>query len=885
MVIVCPNCGHRSKLREAKPGRYQPKCSQCKHRFELEVSTDAQVEPVARRLTAEGTVAAGKTAIAEKTVAQIDATVVASGSLKSFDAASSDDQPTVGVELSGNEATAFEEAIPSQRSTAPERLGGYRIVRELGHGAMGAVYLAKQMSLDRLVALKVIQDRFAKDPTFLARFTREAYAAAQLTHHNVIQIYDMGADGRTNFFSMEYVRGQSLAQLSEQQGPMEPRLAVGYILQAARGLEFAHNHGMVHRDVKPANLMLSKQGVVKVADLGLVKTPDLDSEPLDATELRDADASSLAAARSHVTLHNAVIGTPNYMAPEQARNASKVDHRADIYSLGCTLYSLLTGRPPFQGDTVMEVISQHRVAPVVRPELIVDKVPRELSDVVMRMVAKSPDERYPTAGELITDLEQFLGMGQGGFKPSEGHVATLESSVAEFNTSPAARARGLIAISFVVLCLVFALASLPFSFTVSVSIVALLVATVACYFMTSGLRRQTHLFERVREFAFQSSWSDRLTVIGAGLLASAISFALGWLWMAGGAVVIGILFGVIFHLVVDQKLFAERLAALEPIEALLKQLRIAGVDETSIREFVARFSGDSWEEYFESLFDFEAKLAARRFRNEQGIRAGKRFRGWREPILGRIEDRLNSQQARQTREHLARVEQEGLKAQGVSADEARAQALRMAEAMVEESAAPTRIHPDERAADPAAAAAAKRARIKAMLAEARGSKEPARHLLRDTINGWLNGLAGARVRFLIGTCLMIGCVLWMRQNNVLSGSQLRDVATQAFENRQLGELSEVKIDVQQTTPLIIPLIGGLFNSLNAGIAGGLLIVSSLFQGWRMSVFLVPAATVAMFGPALGVPGVASLGGAQASSAVLAIVIAMVGFVLGRTASG
>ncbi|MEO8497319.1 MAG: serine/threonine-protein kinase, partial [Planctomycetota bacterium] len=833
-------------------------------------------------VVAENTPAVESRIVAEKTVAQFDATMVSTGELVSPGPLST--QATATDEPTGNEATAFEATITAHQPKTPDRLGGYRIVRELGRGAMGAVYLAKQVSLDRLVALKVIQTQFAKNPTFLARFTREAYAAAQLTHHNVVQIYDLGTEGQTNFFSMEYVRGQSLADLSEQQGPLDPRTAVGYILQAARGLEFAHNHGMVHRDVKPANLMINEQGIVKVADLGLVKTPEPDSEQLDATDLADSNASSLAAARTNVTLRNAVIGTPNYMSPEQARSASNVDHRADIYSLGCTLYALLTGRPPFAGGTVMEVITKHRVEPMVRPELIVDKVPAELSDIVMRMVAKLPDDRYPNAGELIADLETFLGVGQGGFKPNEQQVATLDASIAAFNRSPAARTRGLLAMAFCTLCLVIGLASLPFSIATAASTIALLVAAISSYFVISGVRQQTYLFEKVRQFAFQSSWGDRFTLVGGVLLATVVLFVLGWLWMCAAAIVIGVVIGVLFHLVMDQKATAERRAAVEPAEALLKKFRIEGVDETKLREFVARFGGDSWEGFFEALFGFEAKLAARQFRQQEGLRTGKRFRTWREPLMNRLDARLKSHQTKKTRAHLARVEQEGLKAQGVSADEARAQAQRLADAMVDQSVASNRLRPEERGGDPVAAAQAKRERIKAMLAEARSGKQPPQHLLRDTINGWLNQFFGARVRFLLGACLTIGCVLWVQQNGVVSGTQLRDAAAQALENRQVGELRNVQVDVQQTTPLKIPIVGRFFNSLNAGLAGGLLLFSALFRGWPISVFLLPAAAIAMLGPGLGMPGVAALGGAYATSAALAIVLAFVGLVFARSSA-
>ncbi len=876
MVIVCPHCGHRSKLRDAKPGNYKPTCPKCQNRFELTVPAASDSEPIVRLPQSQ------PAPVAQRTVAQFDATVVSTGLTAASLSDVSSEPPTVGDEPTGNEATAFEETVPAERAKLPERLGGYRIVRELGSGAMGAVYLAKQVSLDRLVALKVIQRRFAKNPTFLARFTREAYAAAQLTHHNVVQIYDLGTDKETSYFSMEYVRGKSLADVSEEQGPLEAKTAVGYILQAARGLEFAHNHGMVHRDVKPANLMLNEQGVVKVADLGLVKTPDVDAEQLDAADLRDADASSLAAARSNVTMRNAVIGTPNYMAPEQARNASNVDHRADIYSLGCTLYALLTGRPPFAGDTVMEVISKHRVEPVVRPELVVDKVPPALSDIVMRMVAKSPDERYANAGVLVAELEKFLGMGQGGFQATESQVATLEASMADFNGSLAARVRSLLAICFCGACLLVMLASLLFSLTFAASAMALLLSTVCSYFVTSGMRQQTYLYEKTRQFVFQSSWSDRFTWVGALLLLTAIVFVLGWLWACAIAIVIGVVLGILFHTVVDRKATEEHRLALQPLEALLKQLRIQGVDETSLREFVVRFGGSSWEEPFETLFGFEAKLQGRELRQREGIRVGKRFRAWREPLVNRLDARIKSRQTTETREHLARVEQEGLKAQGVSADVAQAQAQRLAAAMVEQSRVATRLRPEERGGDPVAAAAAKRERIKAMLAEARGGKQPRPELLRDTINIWLNRFLGARVRFLLGACLTIGCVLWMQQNEILSGTELREAAASALENRQLNDFGGVSLDVQQTTPLKIPLVGQLFNSLNAGLAGGLLLFSSLFRGWPMSVFVMPAATIALFGPAFGLPGVTALGGAHVTSAALAILMAVAGFFFGRS---
>lgn len=291
-------------------------------------------------------------------------------------------------------------AVKSEEDTEiPESLGGYRIVKQLGRGGMGAVYLAQQVSLDRPVALKIMNTAWGNDAGFVARFTREAYAAAQLTHHNVVQIYDFGKDHGIHYFSMEYVEGQSLGQMVKADGKVDVEQAVGYTLQAARGLKYAHDRGMIHRDIKPDNLMLNTQGIVKVADMGLVKTPGVADEPPTAGVAAAKDklqvGSKLAdESLTNVTRVGIAMGTPAYMAPEQARNASGVDGRADVYSLGCTLYVLLTGRPPFHGNTVMEILSKHATAPLVPPETIVKRVPKELSHIIQKMVAKKPEDRY-----------------------------------------------------------------------------------------------------------------------------------------------------------------------------------------------------------------------------------------------------------------------------------------------------------------------------------------------------------------------------------------------------------------------------------------------------------------------------------------------------------
>jgi len=216
--------------------------------------------------------------------------------------------------------------VPPELANHPK----FRIVRELGRGGMGVIYLAEHRGLEKLVALKVISPAVLDNPDALARFHAEVKAAGKLDHQNIARAHDADQAGDLHFIVMEYVEGLSLAQVVERKGPLPVAHACHYARQAALGLQHASEKGMVHRDVKPQNLMLAPKGVVKVLDFGLAR---LRSERQGAVGLTQADA---------------FMGTPEYVAPEQATDARTADTRADIYSLGCTLYALLTGRPPFQ---------------------------------------------------------------------------------------------------------------------------------------------------------------------------------------------------------------------------------------------------------------------------------------------------------------------------------------------------------------------------------------------------------------------------------------------------------------------------------------------------------------------------------------------------------
>jgi hypothetical protein len=272
----------------------------------------------------------------------------------------------------------------------------YHVMRELGRGGMGVVYLAKNVLMDRLEVLKVVNKALLDTPAAAERFLREIRSAAQLSHDNVVKAYSALSLGDVLVFAMEYIEGEDLARVVKQEGPLSVPRACFYAHQTALGLQHAHEHKMVHRDIKPHNLILSRQGkkhVVKVLDFGLAK----------ATREGKADTG--------LTGPGMVMGTPDYIAPEQAMDAASADIRADIYSLGCTLYFLLSGAPPFQGKSVMEILQGHLLQEPPSVNLRREDVPAELAAVVAKMLAKEPAQRYQKPIEVAQALVPFVKAG------------------------------------------------------------------------------------------------------------------------------------------------------------------------------------------------------------------------------------------------------------------------------------------------------------------------------------------------------------------------------------------------------------------------------------------------------------------------------------------
>jgi serine/threonine protein kinase/tetratricopeptide (TPR) repeat protein len=262
-------------------------------------------------------------------------------------------------------------------------VGGCMILEVIGQGGMGVIYKARQKSLDRIVALKVLAPHLANDANFVGRFQREARAIARVNHPNILAVYDVGDDQNVNYMIMELIDGQSLAELqTDRHGALPFDDACNFIKQAAQGLEAAQASGIIHRDIKPENLMVTKKNIIKVSDFGLAK---------------DADSTT--------TSTDAVMGTPAFMSPEQC-DGKKVDGRSDIYSLGGTFYRLITGRLPFEAETAMSMMYRHKHEALIPPHEVVPSLPAPISTIVVKMMAKKREQRYQTMTEVIDAIDQ-----------------------------------------------------------------------------------------------------------------------------------------------------------------------------------------------------------------------------------------------------------------------------------------------------------------------------------------------------------------------------------------------------------------------------------------------------------------------------------------------
>ena len=305
--------------------------------------------------------------------------------------------------ITPNQLARLKGLVEAERSG--QQIPGYSIIGKLGAGAMATVFKAKQLSLDRTVAIKVLPRRFSNNADFIRRFYAEGRAAATLNHPNIVQAFDVGQAGEFHYFVMEYVEGSTVYDLVAEKKRLEEARAIEITLEVAEALAHAHERGLIHRDVKPKNIMLTKGGIAKLADMGL------------ARGVADADAAEAEAGKA--------FGTPYYISPEQIRGEKEIGPAADIYSLGATIYHMLTGDVPFNGKSPAEVMKRHLKTELTPPDHVNPKLTAGISQIIEMMMAKHPRDRYQNCADLVTDLKAV----QKGKEPILAKSDVPESSL------------------------------------------------------------------------------------------------------------------------------------------------------------------------------------------------------------------------------------------------------------------------------------------------------------------------------------------------------------------------------------------------------------------------------------------------------------------------
>ena len=580
MLIVCPSCRHAIRVVDLRPGRFTPRCPRCDRVFQITVPDEKGKAP--------SIIPLDPSAFAEPVML-----------LPEPEPAVEVPHPEWPV-LTGGAARAPLRPKPLPRGV-PRVLGRHVLLRLLGSGPRGQAFLGLPLGLDGIEVLKVLDADRAAHRVFMSRFVREAYAASQLDHPNLATIRDLDVDHGRVFAASRRVSGPSLAELIANQTRLKPFQAAVLILQAARGLRAAHEQGLWHRDVKPGNLLLDPDGLVKLDDMGLEMTPSL-AENL---------AHSEKAKPSHAPPPPAAAGSPAYMALEQANDPATSDGRADIYALGGTFYHLVTGRPPFAGENAVELVRQHREERLVPAREFVPGLPRPIADIIQTMMGKRLDERYPTMDAVVDVLEKALqihdepalaGLDEAGEAIRQDALALAAVPARQL------RLRIVAVSSVIVLAFVGLLVHLRL-WAVTAGIVGFATITALVVCIVSGITTRSELLGLVSRAVLgggRRAWW--ITISGVAIAAAAC-------WMWGGFLPLFLLFctggvAAAFHVFLDRPLAREREQILGPGRERLKTMRARGHDEQTVRALFVRHGGESWRELFESLLGHCAVLAA-----------------------------------------------------------------------------------------------------------------------------------------------------------------------------------------------------------------------------------------------------------------------------------
>ncbi len=573
------------------------------------------------------------------------------------------------------------------------------------------------------------------------------------------------------------------------------------------------------------------------------------------------------------------MGTPAYMSPEQSTDSGTVDGRADIYSLGCTLYVLITGKPPFEGKTAMEVISKHQTEPIVPPEVVVKRVPKALSAILLKMLAKKPADRYQSMDEVIAALEGFLGLEHTGpFNPKEEQADQLERCAHQYHFRSKRGVKRALGFAFVAAraagAVGSAVAGVP---ALAGGLLGLALMTPLAYFVVRGTLTGSVVFTKVRAVVFGMRFFDWLMCVGGGLLLLVTLFLFGllWAWLGSAALAVGL--ALVLWLLTDRSAAKGQEAPLDEARGLLKSLRLQGLEEDAVRQFVCKFSGPVWEPFYEGLFGYDAMLAARASRKGDTGETWKKVGTWREPVVQWADARMEARRQAKERAHLQKVEAKALVAEGASKADAKAQAEVMAAQMVDQAAEANQRRKE-----------GKEVSVKAMVDAARARRRPkpgmtiagVKHRslwLKDFANDWL----GRRLRLALGALLFAAGLLWLSQNNLLKDKAFTALTEGNFGGAQQAASATGKA---ATKPLavpgdVVPVPDELKSALNTWalpLTGLLVLLNGVFYfGWKPTLVTVPGAAVALLGPMFGIPDAGPLTAQHLSLLIGAVLILVV----------
>jgi len=885
VVIECPTCRHSIRVVDLRPGRFTPRCPRCERSFQLTVSEATGSQPVVSELDASAFAEPVAPAAVGPEQPEIPAL----------------DWPVMARVPGGS--VLLPRRLPGG---IPRLLGGYLVLRLLGHGPRGRVVLAQPLSLEPPAVLKLLAADRTADPVFLASFTREAFAAAQIEHSNLVAVRELGSDRGHHYAALAWIHGSSGAELLESRQKLDPYQAAVVVLQAARGLKAAHAQGLRHRDVKPSNLRLDPAGRVMVDDLGLEMTPSL-AAALEARQKSGGYPRKRAATNEQPV--RPVAGTPTFMAPEQAADPVTSDARADIYALGATFYNLVTGKLPFPGDDAVELIRKHQEEFPVPPGEFVPGLPRQISDITRTMMGKRPEERYPNMAVVVDVLEGMLGVhGNSAATILEDAGGTIRRAADALAQSSARQLRfRILALSAAIwlglLCLLFSLGLGRPAF----GVLGFGVSTALAALMAAGIVHDSELLHLALA-----------AVLGGGLRSWLIGItgvlgAIAALWIWGGflpwfLVLCGGCLVATFHVFLDRPLAAERKLIIDPIRELMKGLRARGHGEAALRELVLRHGGDRWQVLFEPVLGHRA-LATARFRQGKGAsRLPRPWVGsWRDALFSVLEKRLQGRRDHRHLRLLEKVEEKRLEAAGLNLLTARRKARRIAKALLVTA---VEWREEQKLLDASELSPATQGPpLLERLSVAAGQPEPVLephetqpNALLRRIDSWAGILLGRGVRFLLGATLLAVLGIWMDVKGVVTASQVREQATELYRvTRGAVEAADPtffrqlrwvipwnwrRLEEPLDLPWLADLLGSTLPASNLVVAAAILLVSLLSKRRVTGFLALVGSLLAVFGPRweLAIPAFLQHVNDNVQAQVLGILIMVIGWLWPRRKS-